>query len=253
MADTNRLYRFRSIKNLLRKHELANLEIYFAKSSELNDPMEGYQDTYWQGDSILWENLFRNYLLCLEWAFALLVHKPGESISWREVINAPYHDDQGILSDKERRELERLVNRFLDNETIQTLIRTLSSDARPVRRAELYCYLYGVHSYAISLLFDLYEQRGLLTHTAREDWQTRAARGLEGLSGLFTAMNSMTSSPTNGMNRDAALNVMFDGIASIFLRADLHFRYNGEFPVNDPGKMTAFINFPHEYAYFGAS
>src|SRR4051812_7881823 len=67
------LYRFRSIENLLGKHdELRNQEIYFAAPYELNDPMEGLRDIFWRGDRIVWENLFRHYLICLSWAYSLL-------------------------------------------------------------------------------------------------------------------------------------------------------------------------------------
>ncbi len=36
--------------------------IYFARPEELNDPMEGFRDIVWQGDRIVWTNLFRHYL-----------------------------------------------------------------------------------------------------------------------------------------------------------------------------------------------
>lgn len=34
----------------------------FASREELNDPMEGYLNIYWQGDRAAWEGLFRNYV-----------------------------------------------------------------------------------------------------------------------------------------------------------------------------------------------
>lgn len=58
-------YRFRSVDALLGEHaELDCQEIYFASSAELNDPMEGFKDLYWQGDEIVWRNLIRHYALC---------------------------------------------------------------------------------------------------------------------------------------------------------------------------------------------
>ena len=60
------LYRLRSVDNLFGKfQELEKQSIYFASPEELNDPMEGFRDIIWQGDQIVWTNLFRHYLYCL--------------------------------------------------------------------------------------------------------------------------------------------------------------------------------------------
>lgn len=65
-------YRFRSTNALLgERKELDRQEIYFASPGQLNDPVEGFKDVYWRGDSIVWRNLIRHYLLCLEHAIAL--------------------------------------------------------------------------------------------------------------------------------------------------------------------------------------
>ncbi len=57
------VYRFRKIENLLDKfQELEKQSIYFASPEELNDPMEGFRDIFWQGDKIVWTNFFRNYI-----------------------------------------------------------------------------------------------------------------------------------------------------------------------------------------------
>ena len=48
------LYRFRSAKSLLGEYqELEQQEIYFAEPNELNDPVEGFKDMFWQGDEII--------------------------------------------------------------------------------------------------------------------------------------------------------------------------------------------------------
>lgn len=65
MAEEQLFYRFRTLKNIFEYKELENLEIYFASTDELNDPMEAYKDVIFQGDIIMWHNLFKNYILCL--------------------------------------------------------------------------------------------------------------------------------------------------------------------------------------------
>lgn len=70
----NEFYRFRSISSLIGNfEELENQSIYFAEPQFLNDPMEGYRDVYWEGDFIVWRNLFNHYLLCLEKACSLVI------------------------------------------------------------------------------------------------------------------------------------------------------------------------------------
>ena len=69
----NSFYRYRSIKSLLGEHkELESQTIYFAGPDELNDPMEGFQDVFWEGDYVLWKNLIRHYVLCLLMSFEVV-------------------------------------------------------------------------------------------------------------------------------------------------------------------------------------
>jgi hypothetical protein len=66
-------YRFRNINNLLGFEELQKQTIYFAPPEDLNDPMEGFRNLFWSGDKIVWKNLFKHYLLCLEHVSLLLI------------------------------------------------------------------------------------------------------------------------------------------------------------------------------------
>jgi hypothetical protein len=81
---TTRLYRFRPLRRLLDQNELLNQEIFFANPDNLNDPMEGFRDIFWQGDVIVWENLFRHYLLCLEWGYSIVsLGGEEEPLTWK--------------------------------------------------------------------------------------------------------------------------------------------------------------------------
>ena len=67
------IYRFRSCRRLLGvKGELASRMIYFAESSQLNDPMEDVRRLVWHGDRIAWINLFRHYLCCLNYVYLMI-------------------------------------------------------------------------------------------------------------------------------------------------------------------------------------
>ena len=58
------LYRFRSMVRLLHApfQEFERHTVFFASPDEFNDPMEGFQDLVWNGDPIVWFNLFKNYV-----------------------------------------------------------------------------------------------------------------------------------------------------------------------------------------------
>ena len=72
---SNIFYRYRPLSRLLGekdKHgvrqgrsELKDLKIFFASPAQLNDPLEGYKEIFWEGDQVVWENLFRGYVLSL--------------------------------------------------------------------------------------------------------------------------------------------------------------------------------------------
>lgn len=64
-------YRFRTIEKLLKKpfEELERQTIFFSTPEELNDPMEGLLDLVWDGDHIVWGNLFKHYAYCLTLTF----------------------------------------------------------------------------------------------------------------------------------------------------------------------------------------
>lgn len=86
LDNGNFIFRFRSAKALLDDdddnggfQELENQTIYFAKPEQLNDPMEGLSDAFWDGDDVLWENFFKHYALALiSYALKWLLHEPDE-------------------------------------------------------------------------------------------------------------------------------------------------------------------------------
>lgn len=53
------IYRFRSCRSINEYKELLNREVYFSDLQSLNDPMEGVNNIYWNGDKIVWVKFFR--------------------------------------------------------------------------------------------------------------------------------------------------------------------------------------------------
>lgn len=77
------LCKFRSTKYLI--DELKNNELYFADLEELNDPMESFKNLVWQGDEVLWCNLFNHYLLCLDFIHAWYCFGNGEKLTLNDI------------------------------------------------------------------------------------------------------------------------------------------------------------------------
>ena len=141
------MYRFRPICNLLDGyHELENQEIFFAAPDQLNDPMEGFRDIFWQGDYIVWENLLKNYVDCVAHIYILtLAGKKDLTIK-----DIPLHAYPNLKATPEQLTLgHRIRNKFFGNSFIQTLPYSLEKRKKPVRRGELLSYLLYIHHYAI--------------------------------------------------------------------------------------------------------
>jgi hypothetical protein len=195
------LYRFRSVKRLLQGHELENQEIYFASPPELNDPMEGFRDLFWQGDRIAWENLFKHYLRCLNQAFALYV-LAGESepIVWQHIpIVGPLPRDPGSPLDDQL--LQEIFDDFLGEPVVQELVAALAGRAAPVRRDELRAYVHCLHPFGLATIWRRHE-----LHRSRS--QESAAVGfMEHARAMLPALEAMirTLPPASPRADDEAL------------------------------------------------
>lgn len=143
---SNEFYRFRRISSLIGEFkELENQSIYFAEPDSLNDPMEGFRDMYWSGDYIVWNNLFRHYLLCLERLCSLLLISGEEHpISKDDMPVFSGEDDFPTPIYKEL--FNDITASFFDNKNLSTLIKSISERTTPVRRDELFFYLSNSNS-----------------------------------------------------------------------------------------------------------
>lgn len=160
------LYRFRNIDSLLDKHqELERQEIFFAAPSLLNDPMEGFQDIFWSGDYIVWKNLFRHYLYCLE-RICSIVNIARETFQVTEA-HIPVFQAVNDFPTPEYKELFGCIsNNFLNHPHVANFIESINSRQTPIRRDEIFFYLTIIHKYALDAIFDEYEKRKLIDPTS---------------------------------------------------------------------------------------
>lgn len=161
------LYRIRNINQLLRKYsELEEQQIYFATLDELNDPMEGFRDIVWKGDRIVWENLFRNYISCLNLTISFAIVDGNRSRIHPE--NIPIEGLQGDFEAPiETTILDELCNAIFDRCKLQQLICRLSGTEHTVRRGELLMYLKCIHFFAIDEIRNYDIRHGLSTQTPK--------------------------------------------------------------------------------------
>lgn len=146
-------YRFRSLSSLLGKYkELETQTIYFADPAELNDPMEGLRNIVWKGDEIVWKNLFRHYLFCLQdmcIKYALVGEE--EKLEPSQII--AFANQKEFLTEECNKRFTQVVEEFFSNKLIQELIKSLAIREKAVTEHELIFYFSLINHYAVELIF----------------------------------------------------------------------------------------------------
>jgi len=153
-------YRFRNVKNLLCKKELENSEIYFAAPEQLNDPLEGHINVYWQGDEVIWRNLFRHYLNCVLYALALFAdaEQKQETLEWKFL-----HVRDPLIAGI-RPEHIQLRERIFEHEVIRSYVERIVRTPRRIGPYELNAHLEAIHPFVIYTCYIWYaEQAGAET------------------------------------------------------------------------------------------
>ena len=161
------LYRYRPIAALLGEHEeLERQEIYLAAADEMNDPMEGYKDVFWQGDGVLWRNFFRHYLRCLsETMIELLLCDDAAA----QTIKIPVRTrDVDLPSQKARETISKATATFLAHPIVASVLVHLAKVKVPLRRDAVRFYLWRVHPIAVRIVSAEFASRGFVPPPAEE-------------------------------------------------------------------------------------
>lgn len=153
------MYRFRKIEHLLDKGELENQEIYFSDIASLNDPMEGFREIYWKGDSILWKNLIKHYLLCLENAI-MLSNLSDEQKNFSQEDISVFLSAEKLPTEKYRNVFHEICNIFFNYEGMSKYLEILACCSDGITRDELYVHFKIIHRIAIDSI--------IKTHVAHE-------------------------------------------------------------------------------------
>ncbi|WP_083340943.1 DUF2971 domain-containing protein [Chromobacterium amazonense] len=158
--STRHIYRFRSIENLLGENEELNKqEIYFAAPNQLNDPMEGMKDIFWQGDAIAWKNFFRHYVACLSNAYMEYAISGEEHFKkWRCIsIKNPFFPNE----ESKLQELQNSIwSKFYSNQNIQEYIKTISGQNFKSRINQVLRHINTIHHLASITIVEEHSIRG---------------------------------------------------------------------------------------------
>jgi hypothetical protein len=166
LDDGEFLFRFRSAKALLGDNpenggfqELEKQTIYFSLPDALNDPMEGVSDAFWDGDEVLWENLFRHYALSLIWYVSgwMLFH-PDEI---NQVNVSASITELDLPTDSFREIYREFCADFCAEIESTELAGILGRRSVPLRRERFTNLLFLIHQTALTHLFRVLRKHGL--------------------------------------------------------------------------------------------
>jgi hypothetical protein len=158
------MYRFRKVHHLLDGHqELEKQEIYFAPPEDLNDPMEGFRDIFWKGDDIVWRNLLKQYVICVEHIFVMtLISQDKLKLTLNDI--ALFNSIPTNLPQPKIDLWNKIKIEFFTNAFVNELPASLSRRKNPIRRGELSNYLFYVHQYALNAISVVYHREGITQH-----------------------------------------------------------------------------------------
>ena len=237
-------YRFRSIDKLLDEpfQELERQTIYFAGPHELNDPMEGFQDIVWDGDFVVWINLFKHYAQCLYATYLLaLIFGNDDTL---EAKNIPVENPLGGYIPSARRRFDNLWKQIRDKCELDCLATKVSGLAfgetkHKVRSDELRRYLLSIHRMAFMAIQDfLFEQKCLLP--------TQIIHLSEHPEALLTRNGYFELLAQNPDMDDNTSQLWFAGLRTLIEWLPL---YRNMVPQEASGKNTRLllVDFPSEY------
>jgi len=238
-------FRLRSSASLLGPHkELESQTIYFAAPEELNDPMEGFRDLFWQGDEIVWTNLLKHYLRCAQFAFAKPTTYVGP-FGWADIpVEEPAYDNKP-LADKLQ---EKVFTLFFAQPAIQEFIKGLALAKHLIRRDELSSYIRVIHPFVTLIIQKIFAENKLAPplNVPSEVW-TSCADAL--LTLPLTLRQIEEAANDRGSEREIA-DIVFSSTRKALMQIDLIEEYNRRESsgVHDaPNKNFFFVRFRNEY------
>jgi len=241
---TKEFYRFRPINRLLGEDgELNKQEIYFAHPSKLNDPLEGYRDIIWSGDKIIWTNLFRHYLYCLQHVATLLLISGDDHTLTKDDIPV-FGSVEDFPTDILKDIFSKMSTQFIENSEIRNLIKNIANRKTPIRKDELEYYLSSVHMYALKIIFDVFHEERLSPESNKLPFEVDKILDKVASDEYFKAIDGVIKESDNGSNQ---LSLLFFAQNQTKQQLNLLTKYNAE--ENKNNKNVLLIDFPSMYIH----
>jgi len=156
------IYRFRSMDNLIHEHsELEEQELVLSSPQYFNDPLEGYQDVFWEGDEVLWENLLRHYLLNLHRA-AIICALSVDAEDLDEYAIDPKLTRDDLPTDEYRQQFDSICQSFFEERGFRRTSSGLASLPEPLKRNNLQQVLSVIHRSALESVLERMRSSGMI-------------------------------------------------------------------------------------------
>ena len=148
------LYHYRSIKSAVA--EIENTSFRMANRTELNDPIEGYLNVYWEGDKPAWEGLLRNYICSLYSSLDFCLN------GYKDLKSYTVIPDLASLSNVSfKQECDDISKEFLYHPDVE-LVSDYLSEAGKMSRTKIKYWLIMLHSLAFYICIQKFIQIGVL-------------------------------------------------------------------------------------------
>jgi hypothetical protein len=137
--------------------------------------MEGFSDVFWEGDRIVWENLLRHYIVCLECAFSLAIIGGKEHRTTWDQIPVVNFGEHSTFTPEHRAMHNAIFDDFFAEPAVFEFVDSLVNMARPIRRRELALHLACVNYFALITIREVYQRRNLAPALASDETKKSAA------------------------------------------------------------------------------
>lgn len=232
------IYRFRPVSRLLNDDgvsgELDSQYIYFAGTDQLNDPMEGYKDVFFEGDYIVWMNLFRNYLQCLYRHCISLAVDPSSTYDLSEHVLRVMTDAPPALVES----CDKIIENFLSEPIISRFV-SIWSTLGEASLSEVFHYVDSIHFLALEAITKTLSETGLLPSPIPFENAHRASR----LQTLVEFSNAF-SNPSIGYQ---GKKLIMEKYVQAKRERQLLDRYEQYWPKDLPGLFHEMVAFPDKY------
>ena len=118
--------------------------------------MEGFREYFWSGDLVVWKNLLRHYLLCLEHV-CLLAYLKEELFTPEDI--PVFLEEEELPTEQYKQMFREICGRFFEIEGVNDYLEFLDSSPRKISREELYHHLRSMHLLAFDIITEIYRER----------------------------------------------------------------------------------------------